>query len=354
MAEKSLHMLRTVGLAVLATLILANSPAFADDDSLVVARDAHTPPLMNALNLIAQGAGYYKEAHLNVSALLTHGSQEALQACSSGKADICPIGIEPLIARQGEDMHLKMFLSRASKFGYVIAVPADSPIKTLADFKGMRLGVHSSSGTSGVAATISSLSAAGLKSTDYQIVTIGLESQAMDALAAGKADAAALPFYELIPFMVSGTKLRILRHPTLGAFANAGYAASPEEMAGKTEALKRFSRAIVKASLLVRYNPKAAARALLAADGQPSDDTALAAKTAELTVWEEDLPASDPDSHRIGEISMPGMQSYIQLLADAGAIKAAIPVSTVVTDEFIPYANDFDRKAFERSAKAAQ
>jgi ABC-type nitrate/sulfonate/bicarbonate transport system substrate-binding protein len=205
-----------------------------------------------------------------------------------------------------------------------------------------------------VAATTSSLSVAGLKSTDYKLVTIGLESQAMDALAAGKADAAALPLYELIPFMVSGTKLRILRHPTLGQFANAGYAASAREMATKKSALQRFSRAIVKASLLIHYNPKAAARALLTADGKPVDDASVQAKTAELEAWQEDLPASDPDNKRIGEISMRGMQAYIQLLADAGAIKAAIPVSDVVTEAFIPYANHFDRKAFVKSAKAAQ
>jgi len=352
----SLKLSRTVRRTVLgagAALLLAQGPAFADD-SLSVARDAGTPPLMNALNLIAQGAGYYKEAHLNVSAYLTHGSVEAMQACSSGKADICPIGIEPVITRRDEGIRLKMFLSRASKFGYVIAVPQDSPIKTLADFKGKTLGVHSSSGTSGVAATTSSLSEAGLKPADYKLVTIGVNNQAMDALAAGKADAAALPLYELIPFMVSGTKLRILRHPTLGAFANAGYAASTEEMSSKTDALKRFSRAIVKASLLIRYNPKAAARALLTADSKPLDDASLQAKTAELQAWQEDLPASDPDNKRIGEVSMPGMQAYIQLLADAGAIKAAIPVSEVVTEEFIPYANDFDRAAFKKSAMAAQ
>lgn len=345
--------LRRAAVGAVAVLLLAQGPAFADD-SLSVARDAHTPPLMNALNLIAQGAGYYKQAHLSVTALLTHGSLEALQACSSGEADICPIGIEPVISRRDEGIHLKMFLSRASKFGYVIAVPQDSPIKTLADFKGKTLGVHSSSGTSGVAATTSSLSVAGLKSTDYKLVTIGLESQAMDALAAGKADAAALPLYELIPFMVSGTKLRILRHPTLGQFANAGYAASAREMATKKSALQRFSRAIVKASLLIHYNPKAAARALLTADGKPVDDASVQAKTAELEAWQEDLPASDPDNKRIGEISMRGMQAYIQLLADAGAIKAAIPVSDVVTEAFIPYANHFDRKAFVKSAKAAQ
>ena len=352
----SLKLFSTLSRAALgagAVLLMAQTPAFADD-SLSVARDAHTPPLMNALNLIAQGAGYYKAAHLNVSPMLTHGSQEALVACSNGKADICPIGIEPLISRQGEGINLKMFLSRASKFGYVIAVPQDSPIKTLADFKGKTLGVHSSNGTSGVAATTSSLSVAGLKSTDYKLVTIGVNDQAMDALAAGKADAAALPLYELIPFMVSGTKLRILRHPTLGQFANAGFAASPHEMATKKSALQRFSRAIVKASLLIHYNPKAAARALLIADGKPLDDATLQAKTADLAAWQEDLPASDPDNKRIGEISKPGMQAYIKLLADAGAIKSAIPVSEVVTDEFIPYANHFDRKAFVKSAKAAQ
>jgi NitT/TauT family transport system substrate-binding protein len=348
-------MLRNTGLAVLATLCLAHTPALAAD-SLSVARDANTPPLMNALNLIAQGAGYYKEANLDVTAYLTHtpGSREALLACSSGKADICPVGIEPIISLRNDGVNVRMFLSRASKFGYVIAVPQDSPIKTLADFRGKTLGVHSASGVSGVAATLASLSGAGLKSTDYKILTIGMESQAMDALAAGKADAAALPLYELIPFMVSGTKLRILRHPTLGEFSNAGYAASPQEMATKGDALRRFSRAIVKAALLVRYNPQAAARALLMADGKPLDDASLKAKTAELVVWEDDLPASDPDNKRIGEMSMAGMQSYIQLLADAGAIKTVIPVSEVVTDQYISYANDFDREAFERSAKAAQ
>jgi len=170
-------------------------------------------------------------------------------------------------------------------------------------------------------------------------------------LGTGRVKAAALPFYELIPFMVVGTKLRILRHPTLGEYANAGYAAAPSVIAAKEDALKRFSRAIVKASLLVRYNPAAAARALLAADGKPFGDADLQRKTAELTAWEEDLPAADPSSKRIGEISMKGMQAYIQLLADAGSTKSVMPAERVVTERFIEFANDFDRGAFERTVR---
>jgi NitT/TauT family transport system substrate-binding protein len=314
-------------------------------------RDGKAPPLMNALNLIAEGAGFYRDERLKVSSILSNGPLDALRICSSGQGDICPVGIEPLVSRYNEGIHLKLFLARASKFGYVIGVPEDSPIKTLAGFKGKKIGVHSTSGTSAVFTTQSALSAAGLKPADYELVTIGLEYQALGALASGQVAAAALPFYELIPFMVAGTKLRILRHPTLGDVANAGYAAAPQAIAAKGDALKHFSRAIVKASLLVRYHPASAARALLTAGGQPFSTADFARKTEELTFWEDDLPAADPDNKRIGALSITGMQAYIQLLTDAGLAKTAVPAEQVVTNQFIEFANDFDHKSVEQQAK---
>jgi len=47
-----------------------------------------------------------------------------------------------------------------------------------------------------------------------------------DALASGRVDAAAFPYFEFIPFLVSGKKLRIFRHPAFSDIPNAGYAAS--------------------------------------------------------------------------------------------------------------------------------
>jgi len=343
--------MRNSGFAVCAILLLACGPALADD-TLSFVKDGNTPPLMNSLNLIAQGAGFYKDEHLKIAAIVSDGSLGAARICSSGEGDICPIGIEPAVTRYDEGIRLRMFLARASKFGYVIGVPEDSRIGTLADLKGKKIGVHSTTGASGVFTTESALSAAGLKAADYELVTIGFQDQALGALASGKVAAAALPLYELIPFMVAGTKLRILRHPTLADVANAGYAAAPSIIASKEDALQRFSRAIVKASLLVRYNPAAAARALLTADGKPFGDPDVRRKTAELTFWEDDLPAADPNNKRIGAISMTGMQAYIQLLKDAGLTKTAIPVSQVATDRFIAFANDFDRQAFEQYAKS--
>ena len=328
-------------------------PAIADD-TLVVVKDGKTPPLMNTLNLVAEGAGFYKEEHLKVTTVASDGPVDARRMCSSGQGDICPVGMEPLVAPPpAGGVQLKMFLSRMSKFGYVVGVPENSSIRTMADLKGKKIGVHSSTGTSATFASTSALTAAGLKTGDYELVTIGLDADALGALTSGKVDAAALPFYEMLPFIVGGAKLRIFRHPTLGEVPNSGYAAAPAVIESKRDALQHFSRAIVKAAVMIRYNPAAAARAMLAADGKPFGDAELKRKTAELTAWEEDLPAADPNNKRIGEISMSGTQAYIKLMAEAGAVKTAVPASQVLTDEFIGYANDFDRKALEKFAKAA-
>jgi NitT/TauT family transport system substrate-binding protein len=344
--------MRNAGIGVCAILLLAYRPAPADG-ALSVVKDGKTPPLMNALNLIAEGAGFYKDEHLAVTTVASDGPVDARRICSSGQGDICPVGIEPLVTPSAGGVPLKMFLARISKFGYVIGVPEDSPIRTLADLKGKKIGVHSATGTSAVFATQSALSAAGLKPADYELVTIGLDDQALGALASGQVAAAALPLYEMLPFMVAGTKLRIFRHPTLGDVPNSGYAAAPSVIAAKGDALKHFSRAIVKASLLVRYNPAAAARALLTADGKPFGDADLRRKTAELTAWEDDLPAADPNNRRIGAIPIAGTQAYIQLLADAGVTKGAIPASQVVTDEFIEFANGFDHRSIQQFARSA-
>ena len=74
---------------------------------------------------------------------------------------------------------LQMFIARISKFGYVIGVPEDSPIRSIAELKGKKIGVHSATGASALLASTSTLLASGLTPTDYELVTIGLNEQAL-------------------------------------------------------------------------------------------------------------------------------------------------------------------------------
>ena len=323
------------------------------DDTLSLVLGVKTPALMNTLNLVAAGAGFYRQQHLTVLRSSTDGALEAAEACSSGRIDICPLGIEPPIINYADGIRLKMFLARASKFAYVIAVPEDSAIRTLADLKGRKIGVHViNAAASGVFTTTSTLSLAGLKPSDYTLVPIGYEDVAADALASGTVAAAAFPYYEFIPFIVAGRRLRIFEHPTLKDMANTGYAAAPAVLAAKANPLRRFCRAIVEAALFVHYNPAAAARLMLVADGKPFGESDVERTTAELNAWQDNLPAADPGSRRIGAISETGVKRYIELLAAAGLIQVPMPASEIVTNEFIEFANDFDHTQLEKLAKS--
>lgn len=351
MPTSALNGIRRAVLAAVAVLLSAAGPALADDAlSVIIAKK--TPPLMNALNLVAQGAGFYREEHLQITTRFTDEAIQTLMSCTSGASDICPMPIEPMLEHYDDGVRMKMFISSADTFTVVIAVPADSPARTLADLKGKAIGVHLATGAAGVFPTQSALDAAGVKPGETTMVTVGMNQEAMDALASGKVAALGLPMYEMVPFIAAGAKLRILRHPILGHIANGGYASAPSVIATKADALGRFSRAIVKTSLLIRYNPTAAARAFLAAKGETFTEADVKRIAADLAAWEDDLPASDPSAPRIGEVLQGDIQRYIELLAQAGVMKRVIPASEFVTDQFVGAANDFDRKAFEARAKA--
>ena len=348
MANPLFHLVRNAVLGASAMLLLAQGPAAADD-VLSVYLGAHTPPLMNALNLIAQGAGFYKDEHLNVTTYRVPRAHAAAVLCAHKEGNICPMGIEEAIAGYPRGDSLKMFLTRASKFGYVIAVLDSSPVKTLAQVQGKIIGVHGL--TSDVSNFGGALASVGLKPGDYSLVPIGMEDAAINQLTSGKVQVVALPLYELIPYLVGGLKLRIFHNPTLENAANAGYLASPATLKNKHDEIARFSRAIVKAALLVRTQPEFAARALLKANGAPFTEADVKRKMAEFAVWQDFLPAADPNSHRIGTPSVTGMGTYLKILKGAGILKYDVPVSAIVTDEFSAAANDFDHKTVETMTK---
>ena len=129
--------------------------------SFVLAR--RTPALMDVLNRVAQGAGFYDEEQLDVKQIRVGGAAEAAEVCSSGRGDICPIGIEPIFTGYDDGIRLKFFLARVARYTYVLGVPADSPIRTLADFRGAKIGVHIlGAGSAGKVAVDSMMAEAGL------------------------------------------------------------------------------------------------------------------------------------------------------------------------------------------------
>ena len=86
------------------------------------------------------------------------------------------------------------------------------------------------------------------------------------------------------------------------------------------------------------------------ASGRPSLRAAIDNDTSNKGAILGENVQVGPQDVSFGAITLNGMQSYIQLMADAGVIKAAIPASEIVTNEFIDFANDFDHSSIRQIA----
>jgi NitT/TauT family transport system substrate-binding protein len=336
---------------LLLALVLAGvaQPARADD-TLTVIGGANQAGFFEVLDHVAQYGGYYKAEHLDVEK--SYASPPiAAQLVASGKADIYAAAVESAWSGYQHGVRLQFFFSRDPRFSLVLGVLADSPIKTLADFKGATLGTTSAGGPTEVAAA-SMLAGAGLKRGDYSFLPIGVGAAALSAMVNKRVDGAAFPNVELGLDEVNGNvKFRIFEHPILSTIGDAGFAATPATIEAKSDQLRRFCRALVKAAIVIHTNPRVAARLFLQGAGVKLTADALEKEMRVLALLNDELPGVDPTSKKIGLMPAHDISVLIRFFADQGLLPQ-IPAEETVTGRFIPYANDFDHRAFIAQAKA--
>jgi NitT/TauT family transport system substrate-binding protein len=275
-----------------------------------------------------------------------------VQAVGAGKGDIGAVGVEPLVQGYEHGVRMVAFFSRNPHLQQVLGVLDDSPIRTLADFKGATIG-ELTLGQSSEYYANSMLAGAGLKKTDYSFAAIGSGAQAIAALQSKKADAVAFPEPELRLYEVTAhLKFRLFYEPILKDVTDAAYVASPATIATKGDLLRRFSRAIVEAAILIRENPQLAARYFVESTGLKVTDEAIASEVRLLSISQDMLPGIDPESKRIGAVPLRGMELLTHFMQDNGITTQLAPARELLADQFVDYANDFDRQAFIARVKA--
>jgi NitT/TauT family transport system substrate-binding protein len=336
---------------VLLIVFAAAVPAAADDSLSVIFGSA--PNIFDALDLVAQGAGFFSEEHLNVVRDHVANAPTCAQLVATGKGDVCSMAIEPLLEGYEKGLRLQLFLARSAQYSTVLGVPLDSQIRTLADFKGTNIG-EPTIGSAAEVATKSMLAGAGLGKSDYSFLPVGTGASGLNALDNKRVSGLAVAYAEFVGYeVVANRQFRFFRHPLLLDVPNTGYAATPATIQAKGDLLKRYARAIVKAALFIRTSPAAAARLYLQLQvgGGNASGTALQNATRELTLLGDYLPAADPSNKRIGYFPVRGIELYSKVLTDYGITTQIVPGAAVVTDEFIEFANDFDHRAVTALAK---
>jgi ABC-type nitrate/sulfonate/bicarbonate transport system substrate-binding protein len=337
-------------LAAVAAFAWMPRAAAANDTLHVVAGFAGG---IEVLENVAKYGGLFAAEHLDVDKQYSNSAANCAQLAGSGKADVCATSIEPTILGYDKGLRLVIFFSRVATYEYLLAVPADSPIKTLAGFKGAEIGEPGPGSAVEVAAN-DMLQGAGLRKSDYTYDPVGAGAQALAALVAhkvaGLADSATALGTE---GAVSHLTFRYFKDPILDSIPNAGFGARPDVIATKGDLLRRYARAIVKAAILIRENPAVAARYALMGESVGAAITPAALQTAkdELIGLQGHLIAADPMNPRIGATPLAGIDLYSRLLYDDGLARTIVPASAIVTNQFIAFANGFDRKAWIAAVK---
>jgi NitT/TauT family transport system substrate-binding protein len=334
----------------LAAFVALPRPAVADDALTVVGGSTATG-FFEVLDLVAQQAGFFKDEHLTVDKQYSGNSSVAAQLVASSKADIGSFALEPVLSGYSKGLRLTAFFSRDPSYFQVLAVLDSSPIKTLADFKGTTIGEYTVGSAAEVPAN-SELLGAGVKRSDYTYIPIGAGAQAISALTSGKVAGAAFPYPELATYEAfAGLKFRYFWHPLLKDIGDDAFVASPDTIQNKPDVLRRFSRAIVKAAILVRENPQLAAKYFVQGSGGKVSDEEIAKQARLLSLSQGMLAGYDPMSNKIGALPLRGIEVLTKFMYDGGLTPQLVPAAAIVTNQFIPYANDFDHQAFIAQAK---
>jgi NitT/TauT family transport system substrate-binding protein len=207
---------------------------------------------------VAIEKGFYKAEGLDVTLNYSKGSSDAARQVAAGNAEWGIFSSAATMQTTQRGFPLKAIMQIYYPDTFDVVVPAESPVKTMADMKGKTLGLSDLAGGEVPMARASVLEA-GLKPSDVRMVVAGegdpttvrsFKENRIQAYAGAKRDLLLLP--------AQGIPTRSITPPAIAAFPGDALAVRAETFKDKPELLVKFVRATVKGWAWGRANPAAA------------------------------------------------------------------------------------------------
>lgn len=140
--------------------------------------------------LLAKQLGYFKDEGLDVTIAAISGGSKALEALLGGSTDVVAGAYSNTITMAAKGQNLVTFAAQVNCPAWIfgIAKKNEGKVRSVADLKGMRVGV-SAPGSSTHMALNYILHKAGLQPEDVSIIGVGQAAGAVAAIRAGQIDA---------------------------------------------------------------------------------------------------------------------------------------------------------------------
>jgi NitT/TauT family transport system substrate-binding protein len=352
-------MKNTLALGALALLAIGIAPAAAQTTTVRVGWCAKTVSSAAAPYAIATKLGWYAKQGIKVELVPLPGSTDCVKEVATKDIDYSVPSIEPLAIIRPQGVKALNFYTAYQGNIYGIRVPADSPVKHIADLKGKNIGVTSMA-SAGVIIARALVKTAGLNpDTDVKIVVAGEAAQTAALLRSGQI--AALSQFDTQYALTenAGAKLRPLTedNKAIAHFPSNGFVALEDTLKNKRAQSVAVARGYAMGTVFALANPEAAIRILwevypfTKATGK-DEATALRDDLSTLKARAASWPPEAGGVKKWGENSIENYNAYIDFLVTNGVLKQKIDAKELVTNDLIDDINSFDAADVIKQAKA--
>ncbi len=279
---------------------------------------------------VAMEKGFFKEEGANVTGILTSaGGGTTLRNMLAGNAPYAEVNPNAVIAAVQQGADIKIVAGTVLTVAeFIWAVKPDSPIKSVKDLKGKKMGYTNPRSTSQALATLV-LQSGGLKTEDVELVKTGGFGEGVAALDIGLVDVTPIPeplwakFQSKYRAIAKASDLLPPMANVLGVAAGAG-------AAGKDDFIKGVIRARRRAVDYMAKNPDesgdiiAKVYSLEPAVARAAVRNLISSKTNGIEYW------------GAGYIHMEGLQRAIDVQKMVGAISGDIDPAKLVDTRYLP------------------
>lgn len=348
--------------AVLALSVLAGFAPAALAEQVKLGQPAATTltfgPIFAAMEL-----GYFKQEGIDLEILDFNGSSTLMPLVANKSVTFGFPGPDPLVVshQKGKSpLPIKFVFNAARQNIWQFVVMDESPIKTLEELKGKKVGV-ASLGNATVLTSTAMLDEIGLKKgKDYTFMTIGMGPPAFRATVNGEVDTYNTYDTNIAAFEATGAKLRFLEQPKKyrELFSN-GFVTHLDTIKEKPQLVAGFGRAVAKGIITCEVNPDFCVDAFYRArpDLKPaglSDEEVMKRGKMILESRMKSYLAFPPgEPRRFGAYSEEAWKNHISVLYEGGVIQDKdITPADLYTPEFVDAFNDFDVEDIRKKAAA--
>lgn len=342
---------RSLLLSMLTMIVVGSSGvAFADKkaDVKFLITTTKIEPGHSMISSLQEKPGFWKQEGLNVQIIGVEGSSLAVQQVGSGNADFASVGPEVLLTARAHGVPVKAFYAIVPHTIFRLMVPAESPIKSAADFKGKTIGIPSTASAS-YPFSRAILSSAGINpDTDVHWLTVGAGAQAALALQRGQIQAMAGWDTMQAAFENRGMKFRDITAPFVDQLLGQVLIAREDFLQAHPETAIAVARGIAEATVFALDHPEDALKNhwQYYPQSKPREGTdaeKLKAGIADLQSRLGEMKVADWPRTPFGYIDPASFDKTVEIALKEGQIPDAAAAKDAYTNKWIAEINKFDR-----------